>query len=112
MADPGELLTTEKPCADLQNDREYLSEWPPSNDREDSEKFKQRKKQKLDCAYRVDERQSSGQESQDSESERVLWARPALARWWRKRQKETNLKDCSNKPKSDNPNTLLRYFAR
>lgn len=108
MADAGDHLTEEKPT-NLQDDREYLSEWPPINDRGESEGLIQRKKQKLD---RADESQSSVQEKEDIESERVLWARPALARWWRKRQKEVNLKDSSNKPKSDNPNTLLKYFAR
>lgn len=114
MADPSDLFREGKPT-DVQNDREYLSEWPPRDDREESEKIIQRKRQKLERTnlVDVDERQTGAQESElESHRERVLWARPALARWWRKRQKQSNLKDYSNKPKSDNPKTLLRYVAR
>lgn len=106
MADSGDFLTDEKPT-NIQNvnDIEYLSEWPPVEERRGSEKFTRRKRQKVD---RVEERTQCG----GLESEGVLWARPALARWWRKRQKHTNLLDSVDMPKSDNPNTLLKYVAR
>ena len=107
MADPLVSLTAEK-LVDLSNDREYLSEWPPANDiRVESEQSIQVKRQRLDRAE--DRRQPSVQDSY--EGERVLWARPALAKWWRERQKEPGLKDFTSIPKSVNPNTLLKYVA-
>lgn len=107
MADPLVSLTAEK-LVDLSNDREYLSEWPPANDiREESEQLIQVKRQRLDRAE--DRRQPSVQDNY--EGERVLWARPALAKWWRERQKEPGLKDFTSIPKSVNPNTVLKYVA-
>lgn len=111
MVDPVDFQTAEK-SVDLDNDREYLSEWPPVNKRtEESEQFRQAKRPKLDLSNGVEERRRAREGDDRAESERVLWARPALAKWWRKRQKETNTKDYRNMPKSDNPNTLLRFVA-
>ena len=108
MADAGDFLTADelKPT-NIQNmsDIEYLSEWPPVEERGESEKLTRRKRQKVDC---VEESIQCG----GLESEGVLWARPALARWWRKRQKDGNLLHSVNMPKSDNPNTLLKCVAR
>ena len=87
------------------NDIEYLSEWPPVEERGESEELTRRKRQKVD---RVEERTLCG----GLQSEVVLWARPALARWWRKRQSDGVHVDFKNMPKSDNPNTLLKYVAR
>lgn len=107
MANTGDFLTADDKATNMQyvNDIEYLSEWPPVEERGESEKLTRRKRQKVD---RVEERTLCG----GLESEGVLWARPALARWWRKRQKDRNHLDSVNMPKSDNPNTLLKYVAR
>lgn len=108
MADPPDFVTSEH-LVDSSNDREYLSEWPPVNDmREESEQFNHVKRQRLDRAE--EKKHPCVRELQ--EGERVLWARPALAKWWRKRQNDPGLKDCTKISKSDNPNTLLRYVAR
>ena len=95
-----------------QNDKEYLTEWPPVDEENESEKLARRKRAKIDREERVTV--SVGRQRRENcwpaeESERVLWARPALARWWRKTQQKQDIKTL---PKSDNPNTLLRYVAR
>lgn len=97
-----------------QNDREYLSEWPPVDEGIESEICAKRKRPKIDREERVGERIDNGctKEPNAPEGERILWARPALARWWRRKQKEGDLRDSTGLPKSDNPNTLLRYVAR
>ena len=103
----------------MQTDREYLTEWPPVEDKSDIKESKRRKRPKLDREQREGETyqavyQVVGENSLrvEAESERVLWACPALARWWRKTQQLGNVPDLKKLPKSDNPNTLLRYVAR
>ena len=97
----------------MQTDREYLTEWPPVEDESDIKESKRRKRPKLEREQLEGETYQVVRESSlGAESERVLWARPALARWWRKIQKLRNVPDLKKLPKSDNPNTLLRYVAR
>jgi len=107
MADTSEFLTAEEKASNMQyvNDIEYLSEWPPVEERGGHEKLTRKKRQKVD---RVEERTLGD----GLGNENVLWARPALARWWRKRQKDRDHLDLENIPKSDNPNTVLKYVAR
>ena len=90
------------------NDKEYLSEWPPVDEVCDLGRYTKRKRPKIDREERVGK--DSGCRIGGEES--VLWARPALARWWRRRQKERDAADAARLPKSDNPNTLLRFVAR
>ena len=99
----------------MQTDREYLTEWPPVEDKSDIKESKRRKRPKLEREQREGETYQVVRENSlrvEAESERVLWARSALARWWRKTQQLRNVPDLKKLPKSDNPNTLLRYVAR
>lgn len=107
MADSGDFLIADEKTTNMQyvNNIEYLSEWPPIEERGQSEKLTRRKRQKVD---RAEERSLCD----GLVSEGVLWARPALARWWRKRQSDGIHIHFKNMPKSDNPNTLLKYVAR
>lgn len=89
------------------NDREYLSEWPPVDEESDSESCTKAKRPKVDR----EDCETTGKGCRDNE-ECTLWARIALAKWWRRRKKEQNVSELRRLPKSNNPNTLLRYVAR
>ncbi|XP_068672613.1 lysine-specific demethylase 8-like isoform X2 [Montipora foliosa] len=93
------------------NDREYLSEWPPTNDSCELERCVEKKRPRFDRDEPAGLKEGRESSREDDPDELVLWARPALARWWRRRQKERNISEFTRLPKSNNPNTLLKFVA-
>ena len=93
------------------NDREYLSEWPPTNDSCELERCVEKKRPRFDRDEPAGLKEGRESSREDDPDKLVLWARPALARWWRRRQKERNISDFTRLPKSNNPNTLLKFVA-
>ena len=94
-------------------DREYLCEWPPTvqvKTQNDSEISKKRKL--ADKDNDTDEKYVEAKKDVLGCSHEFPWARPALAKWWKKRLQITKKQDMSLFPKSNNPNTLLKYLAR
>lgn len=110
MASSGNLIETE---TNSLSDREYLTEWPPVNEICELESCVKRKRPRIDReeSARVDKSYFVSVSREDDRESRALWARPALARWWRRRQKERDVHDFAKLPKSSNPNTLLRFVA-
>lgn len=110
MANSGNLIETE---TNSLSDREYLTEWPPVNEICELESCVKRKRPRIDREElaRVDKSYIVSVSREDDRESRALWARPALARWWRRRQKERDEHDFAKLPKSSNPNTLLRFVA-
>lgn len=96
------------------SDREYLTEWPPVNESCELESCVKRKQPRINREGSAREDKSCIAQfvsREDDHESRTLWARPALARWWRRRQKERSENDFAKLPKSSNPNTLLRFVA-
>ena len=111
MADGVNLIKTEIISS---SDREYLTEWPPVNEICELESCVKRKRPRINREESAREDNSCIAQfvsREDDHESRTLWARPALARWWRRRQKERSEHDFAKLPKSSNPNTLLRFVA-
>lgn len=111
MADGVNLIKTEIISS---SDREYLTEWPPVNEICELESCVKRKRPRINREESAREDNSCIAQfvsREDDHESRTLWARPALARWWRRRQKERSEYDFAKLPKSSNPNTLLRFVA-
>ena len=112
MANPSDSWSLQETDEKPPVDREYLNEWPPVGEQSEYGKCRERKIPRIDRKERVGEIGVSGFSDAAEGELSVLWARPALARWWRRRQQERDLTDSKRMPKSDNPNTILRYVAR